>query len=161
MTDWFHLREIRIPTIGGCTPASYVLSSGTLISRLDFDAIGDFDGSLFIDNIDVEWGFRAAHLGYQNFGCFDVTMQHTVGDCHVHFLGKLHPLHSPQRHYFIFRNSIRLIRLSYIPVKWKVNELLRIIPRLLVYSFFSEMPIDHFRAGVSGIIDGILFHRQS
>lgn len=154
--DWWQLREVRVPSVGRCAQLPYVVSSGSLIRMSVFDAVGDFDESLFIDNIDVEWGFRASDMGYKNFGYFDLVMQHTIGDRQIRFLGKIHPLHSQQRHYFMFRSSIRLMKLEHVPTKWKANELLRMIPRLLVYSVFSDKPIKHLCAGILGIVDGAL-----
>lgn len=158
--DWFRIKEIREPRIGQFAPASYILSSGSLISMSVLNAVGDFNKSLFIDYIDLEWGFRASSMGYQNFGCFNLVMQHTIGDRSVRLFGKIHPLHSPKRHYFMFRNSILLMKLKHVPVQWKANEVLRIIPRLLVYSFFSKKPFLHLYAGISGILDGLLGHNE-
>lgn len=156
VVDWWRLREISTPSVDHCAPLPYVVSSGSLLRMSVFDDVGDFDESLFIDNIDVEWGLRAANKGYQSFGYFDLVMQHTIGDRQIRFLGKIHPLHSQQRHYFMFRSSIRLMKLKHVPTKWKLNELLRIIPRLLVYSAFSDKPVRHLCAGILGIVDGAL-----
>lgn len=153
---WFQLSEVHGPSIDTSVPLPYVVSSGSLIRTSVIDVVGTFDRSLFIDNIDVEWGFRAASMKYQSFGCFDVVMQHTIGDRQVRLLGKTHPLHTQQRHYFLFRSSVRLMKLKHIPNKWKANELLRIIPRLFVYSAFSNKPVTHFCAGILGIVDGVL-----
>lgn len=156
VADWFRLIEIRNPATATCTHCSYVLSSGSLVHVSTLDAVGLLDESLFIHNIDIEWCFRAASQGYNTFGCFDVAMQHTVGEGHVLFFGKYHPLHSQRRQYFIFRNSLRLLALPHVPMRWKINETLRIIPRLVVYSMFSPQPLLHLHAGVIGLIDGAL-----
>lgn len=131
-------------------------SSGTLISREAFLKIGPMMDALFIDGIDHEWCFRAYHLGFVIKVSDGVEMNHNMGDIGVKFFGEYKPIHrSPFRHYFIVRNSIYLASLSYIPLRWRVVELIKTVRRIFVYSFVSSNRVESIQLMLKAIYDGI------
>lgn len=158
LTGWYRTFEVYEDGMSATTPCSYVLSSGALVHAEVFRDVGLLEPSLFIHNVDLEWCFRAAGLGYQSFGCFDITMNHTVGDRQIRLFGRQHPIYSRHRQYFIFRNSVLLLQMRHVPSSWKINEIARVIPRLVVYSVFAPQAFSHFKAGLLGLLDGLL-HR--
>lgn len=138
------------------TECSYVISSGSLISKTAWQTIGDKNEGLFLDFTDIEWGLRAHSLGYSCFGAFSARMFHIIGDEQVNFLGRKISLHSPLRHYYAFRNCVWLFKQAYIPLGTRANYLIKLAPKLLVYSWFSNEPFAQLRSMVRGIFDGML-----
>lgn len=138
------------------TPCSYVISSGSLISKNAWDAIGKKNENLFLDFTDIEWGLRAAKLGYTCYGSFNAKMFHLIGDEQLHFLGRKISLHSPIRHYYAFRNCIWLFRQLDIPIGTRFNYLIKLLPKLLVYSVFSNAPLKQIKFMILGIYHGFI-----
>lgn len=137
------------------TECSYVISSGSLISQKSWASIGGKDEKLFLDFTDIEWGLRARSLGYACYGSFAARMFHLIGDEQVNFMGRKISLHSPLRHYYAFRNCVWLSKQSYIPLGTRFNYLLKLAPKLLVYSWFSNEPLSQMKSMLRGIRDGI------
>ncbi len=137
------------------TPCSYIISSGSLIRKNSWLAIGPKNADLFLDFTDIEWGLRAEYFGYHCFGSFEAKMYHLIGDQQLNILGRKISLHSPLRHYYAFRNCVWLFRQSTIPLGIRVNYLIKLIPKLFIYSVFSPEPVKQFKFMVLGIVDGL------
>lgn len=114
-------------------------SSGTLVRRDVFDAVGLMDEGLVIDAVDHEWCLRAASRGLRSYVVADVRLLHNMGDRFVRFGGRPHLLHyNPVRHYYIIRNSLLLLRRSYLPRRWRARELARTLRRIVGYTVLSS-----------------------
>lgn len=136
-------------------PCSYVISSGSLISKSAWETIGQKNEGLFLDFTDIEWGLRAAKFGYQCYGSFDAKMFHIIGDEQLNLMGRKISLHSPLRHYYAFRNCVWIFKQTYIPLATRVNYLMKLAPKLLIYSFFSDAPWKQIKFMLLGISDGL------
>jgi len=126
----FTFRQINKPDMSGYIPADLLISSGSLISINVLDDVGPMDESLFIDRVDTEWFLRARAKGYRALGVPDAIMHHSLGENtrKVWFGRWRHvPQHKPFRHYYMFRNSLLLYKRDYIPFKWKINDLIKLI----------------------------------
>jgi rhamnosyltransferase len=138
-------------------PADFLISSGCLISLKAMGEIGLLDESLFIDHVDTEWFLRAKSRGYHSFGVCNAIMNHNLGDYLFSFwFGKKRtlPIHSPLRHYYIFRNSVLLYKRPYASKKWIVNDLLRLCLLLATFSFFISPRMNFFMMMTRGLYDG-------
>jgi len=135
-------------------PVDYLVSSGSLIDMRSINDIGLMQSSLFIDYVDVEWGLRAAKMGYQSFGICDAYMQHNLGETPLTLFGRNIPLHSPLRHYYHFRNAIWLYRQSWVPLAWKIVDGYRLIFKYIVYSLFTDQRLAHWRMMTRGLWHG-------
>lgn len=135
-------------------PVDYLISSGSLVPMTTLDAVGGMDESLFIDYVDIEWGLRAKALGYQSFGVCAATMQHSLGENPIEFLGKKLPLHSPLRHYYHFRNAVALYRRGGVPLNWKLVDGYRLLLKLGFYSLFAKPRGEHLRMMLLGLWHG-------
>lgn len=96
--------------------------SGTLTRISLFRKLGGLDKSLFIDHVDTEWAFRVLDAGYTLWGIPNAVFTHRMGlhTTRFWFFGRrLWPSRSPQRHYYLFRNAITLMRRHYVPSVWK------------------------------------------
>lgn len=138
-------------------PADFLISSGCLISLRVISDIGLLDESLFIDHVDTEWFLRAKSKGYSSFGICNAIMNHNLGDYLFSFwFGKKRtlPIHSPLRHYYIFRNSILLYKRPYASKKWIVNDAIRLCLMLVTFSIFIPPRVNFFLMMTKGLYDG-------
>lgn len=151
----FRLKRVR-PV--GSTPVDvdFLISSGSCINLASWDDIGPMQDNLFIDFVDLEWCVRAKRRGYAVLGVGSVVMRHSLGDEPVRAFGRSFAMHSPLRHYYLFRNAIALARRRDMPITWKTSELVKLPVRLIVYVGFSDARCDHLRMALSGIRDGLL-----
>lgn len=130
-------------------------TSGTLITREAWQAVGPMLEPLFIDGIDHEWCFRAYDKGFKVAVSPKVTMLHDMGDAGIRVFGRFKPIHrSPIRHYFIVRNTLYLCSLAYVPTGWKVSELLKTLRRFVVYLLVSTDRSRSLRLMWRAMLDG-------
>jgi rhamnosyltransferase len=145
-----------------CHPArpvvevDYLISSGCLIPMATLDAVGGMREDLFIDYVDIEWGLRAKRAGFQSFGVCDATMRHALGETPLNLLGRKLPLHSPLRHYYHFRNAVRLYCEAGLPLNWKLADGWRLLLKYGVYSWFARPRHEHWWMMTLGIAHGIM-----
>lgn len=138
----------------------YAISSGTLIRLDSFLAIGGMDDGLFIDYVDIEWGFRAALAGYQLFGVCSARMRHQLGDrifCLPLPFGFVWsaPVRSPLRHYYHFRNAVTLYKRTYVPLVWVLNDAVRLVLKFLFYSLLTAPRLQHIKMMSLGVWHGL------
>jgi rhamnosyltransferase len=133
----------------------YIPTSGTLIPKKSLMKIGLMIDDLFIDGIDYEWCFRASKYGFDVITSTKDEMLHNMGDDGFNYFGSYKPLHrSPVRHYYIIRNSLFLLRLTYIPISWKLFEFLKTFRRCIFYIFISRNKIHSIILIFKAISDG-------
>jgi len=131
-------------------------TSGSVISKTAFYDIGPMLDRLFIDGIDHEWCFRAYSKGYVVKVSDHQDMIHDMGDIGINYCGQYKPIHrSPIRHYYIIRNTLYLVRLTYVPIRWKLVELLKTVRRIMAYLVFSSDRLASARLICLGIFDGL------
>lgn len=132
----------------------YLISSGCLVSKQALVSIGVMREDLFIDYIDIEWCLRARALGYDSFGVCDAVLSHALGDDPLVILGKQFPLHSPLRHYYIFRNAILLYLDPRISLHWRLVDAYRLCLKFAAYALFTENRAMHLSMMIRGLFDG-------
>jgi GT2 family glycosyltransferase len=132
-------------------PAECPIISGSLISMEAIGSVGLMESDLFVDYVDIEWGLRAASLGYKCFGVCGAVMDHQLGDSVRLFLGIVVPVRSPLRHYYLFRNACLLYRRRYVPLRWKLNDAYRLLLKYGFYSLMTPPRLQHFRMMTLGI----------
>ncbi len=138
--------------------ADFLISSGSLISLEVLDRVGGMEESLFIDCVDIEWGYRAASKGYQCFGVYDASMKHAIGDDPVSLLGgrQMITIHSPLRHYYFYRNLIAISKRPYIKSVWKYNALMKSIVQFVFFSTMIGRRSEHFKMILKGVYHGLI-----
>ena len=134
--------------------ASFLIASGCLISLDVIKHVGYMNEDLFIDYIDVEWSFRAKSLGYSLFASPISKMKHTIGDNRTSILGRSISVHSPLRRYYLYRNSIYMIKDSKILLGYKIREIAFNAFRFVVFLILSNERRKYFKYSISGFIDG-------
>jgi rhamnosyltransferase len=142
-----------------------LISSGCLINMEALRTIGPMDEGLFIDNVDIEWGFRALAKGWILIGAGRAILRHNIGDAHVPTPWWL-PLrrkkvirHSPVRLYYIMRNRILLYWLPHVPFAWKAQDLLRLPGKLVLGVAVAQDRRGSAAALLLGMVHGALGRR--
>ncbi|MCQ2516060.1 MAG: glycosyltransferase [Saccharofermentans sp.] len=95
-----------------CEDTKWLITSGSIMRVKDTVKMGSFLEKLFIDEVDREFNYRAAKLGYKFKRVLELTLQHHLGDpIKGKVLGKSFQAmgHSKVRKYYIARNSTYLM----------------------------------------------------
>lgn len=158
----FHLWGIERIFPSEATPfinCDFLISSGLFTSITRFHTIGMWEDDLFVDNVDMEWSFRARHQGYRCFGISAARLSHSLGT-HVFrfkFLGWNISIytHAPQRQYYINRNRIALYQRPYVPLSWKIQDMVRGFLKSALICLAFKPRLENLHAILHGIIDGL------
>lgn len=152
-------KDMRLKGSASLYYSDFSITSSILISSEVFSRVGLFDSQLFIDQVDTEWNFRAKKNGYIICGTDSVQMIHSLGDEGAYFLGKKVYIHSPFRVMFQLRNSISLVKLSYMPRLFLIKQALYL---LVLYSYLGlkTRNINYFKSLANGFIKGVFSKRK-
>jgi len=134
----------------------FLISSGALIPLDVLDEVGDMDAGLFIDNVDLEWAFRAKAGGYSLHGVCGATMHHRLGDSRASLplgLGQV-TVHGPVRLYYMMRNRVRLYRMKHTPRVWVAQDLPRLLVKLFLFGVLIAPRWRNLRFMLRGLWDG-------
>lgn len=117
----------------------FIITSGSFIPLDSFGVVGFMNEDYFIDNIDLEWCFRAKDKGLLVLGCNDVTLYHDIGLLSENPLVKMGVIkkHDPFRSYFTTRNRLDLYKKNYAPVGWKIRDFIRFVLKTIWTLVFS------------------------
>lgn len=135
----------------------FLISSGMLIPMTALDQVGAMDAGLFIDNIDLEWGFRARAHGFSLHGVCAATMHHRLGDTRRQLpfgLGQV-VVHGPLRLYYMMRNRLLLYRRPHTPRRWVAQDLPRVLVKLALFGVLIGPRRSNLRCMLRGLHDGL------
>lgn len=135
----------------------FLITSGTLTRIEVLDAIGLMDAHLFIDNVDLEWCFRAQALGYSLYGVGCARMHHRLGDARQQLplgLGRV-VVHAPLRLYYMMRNRVALYRRPYTPRRWIAQDIPRLLLKFALFSLLLAPRRHNTRMMLRGLHDGL------
>jgi rhamnosyltransferase len=162
---WLYNPRLRCGASESVVPCDFLISSGSLIALDALAHVGEFDESLFIDSVDLEWCSRARARGFALYGACAARLDHRLGDRHhVVMKGIRLVVHSPRRVYYMTRNRLLLYRRPYMPLKWKLKDALRaaakfvatvlLVPPRLEYAKMTLRAIRDAAARRGGSLDG-------
>jgi len=152
------IRRHRCETTAGTVPCSFLISSGSLIPMQTLQDVGGLEDGLFIDNVDLEWAFRAAAKGYRLFGVCGATLEHVLGDDVVRVWpgGRFRLYrHRPVRQYYISRNRLVLYRRKYSPSGWVLQDSIRFVFKLIMFGLVFPPRRENLRMIVLGMRDAL------
>ncbi|MEO5797743.1 MAG: glycosyltransferase family 2 protein [Rhodoferax sp.] len=138
--------------------AAYLIASGSLLQVRALAGIGPMRDDWFIDHIDTEWCLRARAKGWQMIGVADACLGHRLGEkmTTVWWLRERQvPHHSPLRHYYMFRNTILLVREPYVAWHWKRYHLLRLLKLFVFFLALVPQRAPRLRMMLRGLWDGM------
>ncbi len=140
-----------------------LITSGSLLCAQAIQDIGPMAESLFIDNVDIEWGFRAKAAGWALIGVPVALLNHQLGEQRMpapwwlRWTGRAHLIHHPPvRLYYIMRNRLALQRLPHVPLAWKLQDLLRLPWRFLLGLQSAQSKPEAFRAMTQGLWHAVI-----
>lgn len=140
-----------------CT--DFLISSGLLTPVWVYDSVGLPEDALFIDNVDLEWCFRARHLGFDLYGVCDAVLEHKIGK-QTRFLlarnsrGPIY-IHDPVRQYYQTRNRIILYGRRYVPWAWKIQDFPRALFKLFYFGLMVPPRREHLRMMALALWDAL------
>ena len=133
--------------------ADFLITSGTMLILKHFAAIGRMKESYFIDNVDLEWCFRAKSMGFDLVGTDEAVLYHTIGERSPSPLVRagIMAQHNPSRTYYSSRNRTHLYMVAYSPLGWKLRDMVRFFLKslwLLVSSQDRKQYWHYIRSGI-------------
>ena len=112
--------------------------------------------SLFIDDVDNEWCWRAWHkCGLRSFIVEDAEIGHMLGEGDRFFFLKKVAIASPFRVYYQFRNYLWLCRRDYVPRYWKRKNGMKYFVKLFYFPICVAPRTMYLRRIVRGVITGL------
>lgn len=150
-------RKLWCEREGQTVPCDFLIGSGSLIPMDVLDAVGGMDAGLFIDNVDLEWCFRARAKGFGLHGVCAAVMHHRLGDArHILPLGLGQVVvHGPVRLYYMMRNRMRLYRLPHTPRVWIAQDVPRVVLKLLLFGVLIGPRLRNLHLMLRGLADGV------
>lgn len=141
-----------------------LITSGSLVAEAALANAGLMSEWLFIDNVDLEWGFRVQALGWHLIGAPQAKLTHQIGDDHLIaptwarwiFRRQIAVRHNDFRLYYIFRNRIALYLLPTVPPLWKLQDLIRLPIKIALCLSISDKPFETAKRLFIGIRDGLI-----
>lgn len=137
--------------------------SGTLTSIELLKELQGLRADFFIDHIDTDWSFRVLHAGYTLWGIPQAIFYHSMGDKSFRFWffgWKIWPYRSEKRHYFLFRNTLLLMKESYVPTRWKYLAGLKLTITFFVHLLFDKKRRDQCQNMIRGIENGLFVKKE-
>jgi rhamnosyltransferase len=134
---------------------SCLATSGMLFRVVDAP-IEPFSEELFLDLVDFEWCWRMGRAGWSFHKATGVAMAHRLGEGQRRFAGLTYHVPAPYRHYFQFRDTLRVVPRSYVPLYPKLR-LLGILPlKLLAYPWLMDRGSERLGWMLRGVRDALL-----
>jgi rhamnosyltransferase len=153
--------EVQTGTTGSA-PQGAVLEAVTCVPtsgmcfRLDGITPGDrFSEDLFLDFVDFDWCWRLRGEGWRVYRLRSLPMPHRLGLAQRSFLGLTYHVPAPFRHYFQFRDTLRLATRRYVPLYSRFRLSAILLPKLIVYPFLLDRGLERLRWMLRGIRDAI------
>ena len=114
----------------------YGKASGTLYKRKAINFAGCFMNDLFLDYVDYEYFLRLRSLNYFPIQIHNIECKsHILGDLYETIFSKRKYVSSAKRWHLQKINTLKLLKLSYIPLILKLKLILRIL-FLFFYSLY-------------------------
>ena len=132
------------------------LATSGMCFRLDGLQPSDrFTEDFFLDFVDFDWCWRLREQGWRICRLRSLPMPHRLGLAQRSFLGLTYHVPAPFRHYFQFRDALKLATRRYVPLYSRFRLSLILLPKLLVYPFLLDRGIERLRWMLLGIRDAV------
>lgn len=148
----------RIPISASKDPirVDYVIASGSIVSMRAWQLLGGMDEALFAYLVDIEWGLRAKHQGFESYLLPKPMMAHSIGKKTTLFFGRQRVVHDNFRQYFILRNPLLMLRYAYLPLPMRLMSALMVFIKYAPgYIVVSQHPKLTLKNTLQAIRDGI------
>lgn len=147
---------IPLPLSNQLVEVDWIITSGMLINMTLFNK-QYFDEGLIVDYTDTEWCFRVGRVGFKLYGVPAVVMGHALSDAPAkRMFGFWLLKYSPIRRYYYTRNTIKLLKLDYVPFVYKIRLLAGSLIRIFTSIYTDEKKLSSLKSIVFGFKDGLL-----
>lgn len=137
------------------TEVDHLITSGCLIPREVFQAVGPFKEAFFLDCVDTEWSLRARSKGYRLFVAKDAELSHTIGEELISLGAHSLMVHAPWRTHLMVRNHILLWRSPWLGLRWKIRDAGWVLIRALALVLLAPEKGGRMKAIFQAIWDGL------
>jgi hypothetical protein len=138
------------------TEVTEIISSASFIPIQNFEIVGNMEEDLFIDAVDFEWCWRATYIGdFRFFICEKILLSHQLGEKDLSVGIKKIAIHSPFRQYYRYRNFFKLLKRNYVPLYWKISNLIKYIFKYFYLPLCVSPRKEYFYKINKGIYDGL------
>lgn len=131
------------------------ITSGSLVRSEALDRVGRFDERLFIDGVDHDFCLRCRRAGLLVIEGAEQVMDHSLGAVSLHrLLGRTIACtnHSPDRRYYITRNSLELsVRYAAFDWVWSLRNAVHLIDASLSALTFEDRRDAKAKAMIQGV----------
>jgi rhamnosyltransferase len=139
----------------GLAEVTCLATSGMTFSLKELEPQDCFSSDLFLDFVDFEWCWRLRTRGWTFYRSSNARMPHRLGLSQRRFLGLTYHVPSPYRHYFQFRDTIKLVGWTYTPLYSRLR-LVGILPlKILFYPFLLDRGGERVWWMAKGVADGV------
>ena len=136
-------------------PVTCLATSGMMFPVTSLRADEMFTEEFFLDFVDFDWCWRLGRSGWKFYRALDVTMPHRLGLSQRRLFGLTYHVPAPYRHYFQFRDTLRLTLLPYVPLYSKLR-LAGLLPlKALAYPFLLDRGLERAGWMLRGIGDAL------
>lgn len=115
-----------------------IISSGSIVEVATFDLVGGLEDKLFIDVVDHEFCWRLQYKGYACCMTANVLLIHRVGNNTKKILCFNYIASAPFRYYYQYRNTLLMLRRSYVPMQYKIRSIIKNTFFLIVLPFVID-----------------------
>ncbi len=136
-------------------PLTCLPTSGMLFQLTAVRADHRFTEELFLDFVDFDWCWRLGKQGWRFFRAMDIVMPHRLGLAQRRLLGLTYHVPAPYRHYFQFRDTLRLTTRSYVPLYSKCRLAALLPLKALAYPFMLDRGAERARWMALGVLDAL------
>jgi len=135
--------------------ADFLITSGTMLVARHLTEIGLMREDYFIDNVDLEWCFRARSMGFDLVGTNLAILYHLIGERSLNPLVRAGVMaqHKPARTYYSSRNRIHLYTRAYSPIGWKARDIIRFTLKALWLLLSSPQRGQYWKHISAGVRD--------
>lgn len=160
VSRWTYRADPIPESASALMPCSFLISSGSVATKLALTACGPFREDYFIDDVDTEYCLRAAQRGVRVFINPRAVLNHAIGEREEHrFLGvRIRPSHhGALRRYYRCRNgiSLSLHYVRYSPA-FLVHNQKRLAHEMLGVLLYEQQKCKKLIAIGVGIVHGIV-----
>lgn len=134
------------------------ISSGILVSKDAYFAVGGVKDSFFIDFVDFELDLNLLKHGYSIYSISNIFIEHAIGEKNKrHFLFKaIYPSNHPIfRGYYTVRNGIYVYRMYGDRFKGLKKLILKSLFVRTICAFYEENKLKRLNSIFKGIRDGV------
>lgn len=141
---------------GQFNEVSRLATSGMFFELNNFGEMSEFSSDLFLDFVDFDWCWRMRSNGYRIYQIENIIMKHRLGFRQRRIGRFIYHIPAPFRHYFQFRDGLKLLFRRSVPPSARLRYSFIIFPKLLLYPFLLDDGGRRFYWMILGLRDAVL-----